>query len=278
MEQMEQIEQTEERTYVLPASILIATVMISATWFYVEKKKNTKPNESNAPIAQTVGDMPGEIPNLSPEIITKLYDLGVIDKTKVQAELSTLNLLWAFGLANKNPILEQGPMTGSSEAGLSAEALAKAGGFASTGGWTLSVGDPMSHYSKHALVVLTSAQQELVERVSKNIYRPCCNNSTYFPDCNHGMAMLGLLELMASQGADELSMYRAALKANTLWFPNQYATIDRYLVARGSSLANANPQEILGRTYSSGSGFAQIAAAAPAEPASNRPPSGGCSV
>ena len=61
-------------------------------------------------------------------------------------------------------------------------------------------GDAMEHYSKHALIALTAEEQDLVNRVSLNIYRPCCNNPTYFPDCNHGMAMLGLLELMAAQG------------------------------------------------------------------------------
>lgn len=38
-----------------------------------------------------------------------------------------LNMLWALGLGNKNPILENGPMMTYSGAGLPAEALAKAG-------------------------------------------------------------------------------------------------------------------------------------------------------
>src|SRR3989344_9479165 len=96
-----------------------------------------------------------------------------------------LNMLWAFGLANKNPILEQGPMMDPRYGG--------AGRFASTGGWTLAQGSAMDHYSAHQFVTLTGEQQLLVERVSKNIYRPCCDNPTYFPDCNHGMAVLGLL-------------------------------------------------------------------------------------
>src|SRR3989344_1407100 len=96
-----------------------------------------------------------------------------------------LNMLWAFGLANKNPILEQGPMMDPRYGG--------AGRFASTGGWTLAQGNAMDHYYAHQFVTLTGEQQLLVERVSKNIYRPCCDNPTYFPDCNHGMAVLGLL-------------------------------------------------------------------------------------
>lgn len=31
----------------------------------------------------------------------------------------------------------------------------------------------------------------------------CCGNSTYFPDCNHGAAMLGFIELAVSQGLVE---------------------------------------------------------------------------
>src|SRR3989344_4647524 len=122
-----------------------------------------------------------------------------------------LHMLWAFGLANKNPILEKGPMMNPKYGG--------AGRFASTGGWTLGKGNAMDHYSMHSLATLTSGQQALVEKVAKNIFRPCCKNSTYFPDCNHGMAMLGLLELMASQGANEDEMNKKALEVNALWFP-----------------------------------------------------------
>ena len=107
-----------------------------------------------------------------------------------------LNLFWALGLANKNPILED-------KAEMMNPAYGGAGNFASTGGWTLAKGNAMNHYGKHALIALTLEQQELVDRVSQNIYRPCCGNSAHFPDCNHGLAMLGLLELMASQGVSE---------------------------------------------------------------------------
>ena len=94
-----------------------------------------------------------------------------------------LNLLWALGLSNKNEILEQGPMSNPEYGG--------AEKFASTGGWTLADGDPMNHFSNHQFITLTKEQQELVLKVAQNIYRPCCDNPTYFPDCNHGMAMLG---------------------------------------------------------------------------------------
>ncbi|OGI78079.1 hypothetical protein A3C65_03370 [Candidatus Nomurabacteria bacterium RIFCSPHIGHO2_02_FULL_41_150] len=122
-----------------------------------------------------------------------------------------LNMLWAFGLANENPILENGPMMDPKYGG--------AGNFASTGGWNLAKGSAMNHFSMHKFVTLTPEQQALVEKVAKNVYRPCCQNSTYFPDCNHGMAMLGLLELMASQGAKEEEMNKVAEEVNGYWFP-----------------------------------------------------------
>ena len=133
-----------------------------------------------------------------------------------------------------------------------------AGGFASTAGWTLAKGSAMDHYSRHQFIVLTPQEQEKVERVSKNIFRPCCDNSTYFPDCNHGMAMLGLLELMAFQGVSEEEMYRAALQVNAYWFPDTYITIAQYLKAKGIDWQEASPQEILGVGFSSISGYRRI--------------------
>ena len=133
-----------------------------------------------------------------------------------------------------------------------------AGNFASTGGWTLSRGNAMDHYSVHAFITLTKEQQMLVERVSKNIYRPCCGNSTYFPDCNHGMAMLGLLELMASQGVSEQDMYKVALQVNTLWFPDTYEAIKAFYISKNIDWNTADPKIILGAEYSSASGYQKV--------------------
>ena len=217
----------------------------------------------------------------------KMASVGVIDKTKLEELYAgrgglngeeknllegldngylkitpensgfVLNLLWALGLGNKNEVLENGPMTDKKYGG--------AGGFASTGGWTLADGDParngagaMNHYSKHRFIVLTSEQQALVEKVSKGIYRPCCGNSVYFPDCNHGMAMLGLLELMASQGVSEEEMYKAALAVNSYWFPETYLTIAKYLKSQGKDWRAVAPKEILGYNYSSGPGYQKL--------------------
>ena len=161
-----------------------------------------------------------------------------------------LNMLWAFGLANKNTILETGPMQDPQYGG--------AGRFASTGGWTLAKGDAMNYYSKFKLVTLTADQQALVEKVAKNIYRPCCGNSTYFPDCNHGIAMLGLLELMASQGASEDQMYQTALAVNSYWFPDTYMTIAQYFQKQGIDWKTVAPKDILGENFSSAAGYKRI--------------------
>ena len=158
-----------------------------------------------------------------------------------------LNLLWALGLSTKNTVLENGPIADPRYGG--------AGGFASTGGWTIAVGDAMDHFDKHPFISLTRDEQALVERVAQNIYRPCCDNSTYFPDCNHGMAMLGFLELMASGGASESEMYDNALVLNQYWFPDTYANIARYFEGIGEHYADIDPKVILGKEYSSVSGY-----------------------
>ena len=161
-----------------------------------------------------------------------------------------LNLFWAFGLANKNIILEEGPMKDPQYGG--------ADRFASTGGWSLAKGDIMDHYSNYGFITLTYIQQKRIEEVAKNIYRPCCGNSTYFPDCNHGMAMLGLLELMASQGVGEKEMYEIALKVNSYWFPDTYIIIAKYFDELGISWDKVDPKEVLGINYSSALGYQKV--------------------
>lgn len=240
-------------------------------------EKNTKENYSQKVIPEDGVVLPVRWGDLG----AKMTSVGVIDKTKLEELYASrgglgeeerkllegldngylkitpensgfvLNILWALGLGNKNEILENGPMvTNKNNRG--------AGRFASTGGWTLAEGDPMNHYSTHRFMVLTPEQQGLVEKVSKGIYRPCCGNSVYFPDCNHGMAMLGLLELMASQGADEEQMYKTALIVNSYWFPDTYLTIAKYLKSQGKDWSEAVPKEILGYNYSSGPGYQKL--------------------
>jgi hypothetical protein len=177
------------------------------------------------------------------------YQKPIIINRENAGEL--LNLLWAFGLANTSPILKD-------ETEMMNPAYGGAGNFASTGGWTLAEGDAMQHYNAHTFVQLTSEQHALVERVSEGIYRPCCGNSTHFPDCNHGMAMLGLLELLAANGASEEDMYQVALAVNSYWFPDTYLTIGQYFAEQGTDWADADPKELLGYDYSSAAGYQRI--------------------
>ena len=160
-----------------------------------------------------------------------------------------LDLLWAFGLSNKNDILDQGEMTDKQYGG--------AGNFASTGGWSISRGAGFDHYSKHVYVILTPPQQALVDTVSRGIFRPCCGNSTHFPDCNHGMAMLGLLELMAANGVSEQEMYQTALQVNAFWFPQTYIDLATYFKEQGKDWNQVDPKEVLGSQYSSAQGYQQ---------------------
>lgn len=175
-----------------------------------------------------------------------------VENIKIDAENAgfLLNLLWAFGLGQKSSILDNGPMQDERYGG--------ADKFASTGGWTLAKGNTMDHYSKHSFVALTKEQEELVKKVSSGIYRPCCGNSTFFPDCNHGMAMLGLLELMASQGLSEQIMYDVALVVNSYWFPDTYLTIAKYKAKEGKTWDQVDSREVLGANFSSGAGYSQI--------------------
>ncbi len=159
-----------------------------------------------------------------------------------------LDMLWAFGLANKNDILENGEMTDAQFGG-------DASKFAATGGWSLSKTPAMEHYSTHPYVTLTGQQQALVDTVSQNIYRPCCGNSTHFPDCNHGMAMLGLLELMAANGVSEQEMYDVALKVNSLWFPQTYIELATYFKEQGQEWNQVDPKLALSAQYSSAQGY-----------------------
>jgi len=159
-----------------------------------------------------------------------------------------LNFFWAAGLANRNRILTEGEITkyGQDQIGY----------FASTGGWTLAKGKAVDYLAKSRLIPLTPAQEALVERVSSNIYRPCCNNPTSFPDCNHGMALLGVLQLMAASGASEAQMYQAAKYFNAFWFPQSYYDLAVYFKAtKGWDFDQIDPKELLGKNYSSVSGW-----------------------
>jgi hypothetical protein len=162
-----------------------------------------------------------------------------------------LNFFWAVGLANKNSILTDGPIVQYSEGQIER--------FASTGGWTLATRPVADLFASLDMIPLTPEQQVRLEKVAAAIYRPCCNNSTLFPDCNHGMAMLGMLELMASQGASVDEMFEAAKYVNAYWFPQQNLEIAMYLQSNQNlDFKDADAWLVTSAQFSSGSGFAAV--------------------
>jgi hypothetical protein len=162
-----------------------------------------------------------------------------------------LNFFWALGLTNQNPILTDGPMM--------SRGWEQAGNFASTGGWTLGTKASMDLYASVPILHLTKEQQERLLKVASVVYRPCCDNPTHFPDCNHGMAMLGLLELMASQDASEADMFNAAKYVNAYWFPQQTLEIATLLKStQGVDFARADASQVVSNRYSSASGFSRV--------------------
>src|SRR3989344_4916739 len=72
-----------------------------------------------------------------------------------------VNTLWALGLVNKSIVLDEGPM----------KTVGKTANFASTGGWTLGVKDPMKLYSSATIVPLSPEEQQAVKRIAENVYR-----------------------------------------------------------------------------------------------------------
>ncbi|HET6444262.1 MAG TPA: hypothetical protein VFI27_06740 [candidate division Zixibacteria bacterium] len=182
-------------------------------------------------------------------ILTKGSDVSVvIDQDNAYF---LLNFLWALGLTNQNPLLDEGPLKEYSEGDI--------GRFASTGGWTIGNRPATELYSSVSLVSLTQEQQTSLENVAYNVYRPCCNNHTAFADCNHGMAMLGLLELMAGQGASEDEMFEAAKYVNSFWYPQQsMETAVFFQKTMDLDYGDVDGRMAVGPEVFSGSGFQSV--------------------
>lgn len=157
-----------------------------------------------------------------------------------------VNLMWPIGLSNYMPSNEESPVNGKSLFN-----------FASTGGWNLGKAENGGEYfNKFKIVELTPEEEALVTKIAQNSYRPCCNNSTFFQDCNHGSALLGLLQLGAAQGLSEDELWREALAFNSFWFPHNYIQTALYFKAvKNTDWNKVDPKEVLGKTYSSSGGW-----------------------
>ena len=160
-----------------------------------------------------------------------------------------LNLLWPLGLSNHMQANDMSPLNGS-----------RLYNFSSTAGWTLgNASNGGLYFNKFRIVSLTPQQEAMVTMIAQNTYRPCCNNPTFFQDCNHGSALLGLLELGASQGLTENELYREALMFNSFWFPQVYVLLAVHFEASSHlGWSEVDPRLALSYDFSSLAGFYSI--------------------
>lgn len=177
----------------------------------------------------------------------------ILDKASRQPILLTaknarlyVNLLWPLGLANRMATNSASPLNGPSRFR-----------YASTGGWTLGrEANGGAYFNAFPIVKLTAQQEALVTGIAQNSFRPCCNNSTFHQDCNHGSALLGLLALGASQGLNEMELLREALAFNSFWYPEHYTHIALYFkVAKGVEWRDIDPRMVMSADYSSANGM-----------------------
>lgn len=207
-----------------------------------------------------------EVVQMTPEE-EKILTEGSAEKIIINGKNSqfVVDLLWALGLAQQSLVYEEGPM--------GKEYKKDVGNFASTGGWNLARGDAVNYLGKFDLIQLTPEEQKQVGEIAKNVYRPCCGNPTWFPDCNHGMAALAAIELMVAAGMNEKDIYRNILALNSFWFPDTYLIVATFFARQEINWSNVDAKEILGSKYSSGQGAGEIAKKV--GPLPYRPTSGG---
>ncbi len=178
-----------------------------------------------------------------------------------------VDVLWALGLAQKSIVYDEGPM--------GTQYKKDAGNFASTGGWNLARGDAMQYLNRFDLIRLSAEEQQHVGEIAKHIYRPCCDNPTWFPDCNHGMAALAMIELMVSARVDDATIYKKVLGFNSFWFPDSYLAIATYFARQGMSWNSLDAKELLGAKYSTATGASKISSMVGPLPYAN-PTGGSC--
>lgn len=206
---------------------------------------------------------------LSAEQIKILTD-GSSEKIRITPENSyfLLNFLWALGIANKNKILDEGP--------ISQYGQDKIGNFASTGGWTLGKTEATEFFSQYEIIKLNQAQQKILEEFAYNSFRPCCSNPTAFPDCNHGAAALALGEIMASQGAKADDIFEAFKYLNAFWFPQTYFDVATYFQAKeGKDWSQIEGRVVAGSDYSTPQGWQRVRQWLTQNGLLEEPPSGG---
>ncbi len=191
----------------------------------------------------------GGIPTDEMKILTQSSNMPLTIKAENASWL--VNILWPIGLSNKMAINESSPIAGKD-----------VNNFASTGGWSLGTQENGgAYFNAYPLVPLTSEQETRVRQIAESTYRPCCDNSTFFQDCNHGSAALALIELGVAQGLPDAEIYRTLLDFNSFWFPQNYVQLGLYFKAlRGIEWKDVDPKVALSKDYSSATGNYKIQA------------------
>ncbi len=177
-----------------------------------------------------------------------------------------LNLLWPIGLATKAALNDESPIGGK-----------YLPYYASTGGWTLGrESNGAAYFNEVETLSLSPAQSSRARRIADNVYRPCCGNSAFFQDCNHGSAMLGLIEMAAADGRETESIMKLAKVANSLWYPRAYVEAALYFdVVKDTSWDKIPADVVLSSNYSSIGGWGQNIHAALLDQGLIAPPRGG---
>ncbi len=295
--------------WMILAIVLNSTLVMGIAQYYLMRQelnkniaalaKTTQTPEQLAQILkQEVLPQKGYVTSLKwKDLGKKLVEAGAIDKVKYEQLFATdtgskdqmkyldgswdenitineqnsrfmVNTLWALGLVNKSKILDEGPMRGQG---------IETGKMASTGGWTMGAKDAMELYSSMPIIPLTDQQQELVKKIAEGGFRPCCGNSTYFPDCNHGMAALGYIEWAVYNGLSEQQIYKDLLVFNSYWFPQNYVEMAVYFDKAGTKWKDVDPKLALSSAYSSAQGAQRIKQSVQPVPGTSGS-GGGCGV
>ncbi|KAB2916398.1 MAG: hypothetical protein F9K29_11695 [Hyphomicrobiaceae bacterium] len=184
---------------------------------------------------------------MPPELKQVLTEASTTPLTVTRENADWLvNILWPIGLSNKMAINKRSPIAGKDLPNL-----------ASTGGWGLGKEkNGASYFNHHELIPLTAEQGRRVWRIATSTYRPCCDNSTFFQDCNHGSAALAVIELGVAQGLSDGEIYRTLLAFNAYWFGPTYVETALYFnVLRGMDWSAVDPRRVLSRRYSTASGW-----------------------
>ncbi len=273
----------------LAVDISLAAGVLSNLYFNKQKTKTQSPIAQTSlddayvrEITQKVLPASGYTTSLKwGNIVKRLVEVGAIDETKFReifkseaegaGELYLLtqssdapiainennsrfvvNVLWALGLTQKSKVLDEGPMKTSGQTA----------NMASTGGWTIGKKDAMQLYSSELLIDLSQQQQNRIQTLAENVYRPCCGNPTSFPDCNHGMAALGYIELAVAAGLSDEQIYKDLLAFNSFWFPQTYVEMAVYFdKEKVTAWEVVDAKLALSKDYSSAQGAQRIAQA-----------------